>query len=906
MSNMLKPGNLDSNYFRNIPGIWLKRTLYFFPAVLVCVLFLISIFWPSELKRDSRQSVVIPVSSEDKGFVGKSNRLLSELLAVEDNTIRVTSIESLNRRYPAFEFDLPYDEISGSNVTDVRIVAIHPEYIKDADMKNFYYNSMLSSLLKKQRENMMDKYFTINFKREKVGVRQYESHISKIYLKKDMFKVALEKDPWRGTVLSAPNSLFDDGNSLYLVHKDMAVPLSKVSHVMYLNAFTTIFALNDETFYDAKGSLLDYYRYYKAAFRSNPKHLRIDVREKVRGDSKGWLDIAYLGDESAQLQILPNKDLVCRIATPGEDMLTINSSELANAVGKKLPYKEGMRILLYDRKGVKVTEFALVSENPMRILSTMRYTAEGLSRYWADGKNADILTRQLTKGVGRNMSNILGVDTVQLSTDPLLSLEFEKEMKRYLSVLRTSGGFTHVLGEQYEMSMTVMDMATGQILASPSVTDNPAADDKYMMSMRNSSLVRRPIGSTFKPPLTLAAVLSNPSLLNLQNTGSKSRIIDATKKTGMFLGCKTRAWVPNHWGNNRNMTQYLGYSDDVYPVLLATLCLSGYPDSYNLATVNRIPLGSRSYFKVGTEGVVLGNKDVRLTDYELIKNLASLYSVYSFNDTDTDKSENLNYYLWENLYSGKEYISGMDRHFGLDEVSPDATNMNYDRFDGQTLRGHLVPWVLGQGDNDWSCIKMAEAWTRMLTKRPVKASFIAVEDRNEAEGEDLVDLIARQKEQNDSNMSEDDVNSIWNSFLASFRQAQSVQGGTLKPMDDAVTALNTRVRPSAGNLVVFSKTGTPDQYKRLEVMQIGRTNRYYDVAQFVFSLMSESSCRAVKNNNKAKGITCVVRITRSYPKESDGNGLWSSHARDFFSAHSEHLDSSERLDKLYYMTQKYY
>lgn len=907
MSDKLKPGNFNAPYFNHGPGKRLKMLLFFSPTVVFVLLFLVAFVAPLPLKRDSRATVVAPIISEDKGFVGKTNMLLAELLDVCENPdVNVTSVEDLTKRYPAFEFMLPYEEISGSNVMDVRVVDIDPDYIKDEELKSFYYNSAISSLLRKQRANMMEKVFSIDFKRVKKVKNSFESRVSRIYLKKDMFKIALAKDPWRGTITSAANSLFDDGSSLYLVHKDMVVPLSKVSGFRSLNMYTTIFSLHDGTFYNSRGKQLDYYQYYKEAFNVAHKHLRIDVRQTARSKSIGWLDIAWIEGEPDQVQVVPNRNLICRIAFPGENMLTVNSSDLANATGAKVEYKEGMRIMLYDMSEAKVAEFALVSENPMRILSTMRYTAEGISRYWADGKNADVLTRQMAKGVGRNMSNVLGVDTVKLSIDPLLSLEFDREMRQYLQALRSSDGFNHLAGEQFEMSMTVMDMATGEIIASPSVTDNPIADDRYLMAMRNSSLVRRPVGSSFKPLLTLSAVLANPSLLNLVNTSSKSHIVGheqgSDNKQGRFLGCTTQTWVPAHWGNGRNMIQYLAYSDDVYPVLLTALSLTGYPDSKDLAAIDVLPVSGQSYFTVDTQGVYLGNDEVRLTDYEMIKNLASLYSVYSFHETDEDKTENLHFYLWENLYSNQDYLIEMDKHFGLDEVSPDATNMRYDRFDegNQQLRGHLVSWVLGQGDNDWSPIKFAEAWTRMLTKRPVKASFVSSDDKLEAESESLVDLIAYQKGEGGSSISKDRVNSVWNSFLSSFRQAQSVAGGTLAPMHNAVMALNSRVRPSSGNLVVFSKTGTPDQYIRMETMGVDHVPTYYDVAQFAFSLMPESSYQSVTNGGDAKGITCVVRITRSYPKDSEDNGLWSTHARNFFSS------NPERLDKLYYMTQKYY
>ena len=890
MANEIRPGRLDSTFFRSGKGKTLKLILFVMPFLLL-LLILAAFVLPSRLKGDSKRSVVAPVMTENKGFVGKSNVLLNTLLNEEDANVVVRSVETLNKRYPAFEFMLPYDEAEGSNVSDVRLVGINPEYIKNNELRDFYYNSSIPSLLKKQRANLSERYFSIDFKTDK----NRRVRIERVFLKPDMFKVALEKDLWKGTVTSAGNSLFDGKKCLYLVHKEMVMPIAHVAGMRNLNMSTTVFDLQGGAFYDSGARKFDYYSYYKDAFAKQPKHLRVEVRKTRKDKSIGWLDLAFKLEDGHKrvLQIVPNKDLLCRVTAPSTEIVTIMPSEYANSAGSTIEYKEGMKILIYDRAGTKLTEFSVLSENPMRLLSAMTYSDEGYSRYYASSKNADVLTRQMVRGVCRNMSNAIGVDTVKLSVDPLLALEFENEMRRYIKTLKESGGFKHMPHEQFEMSMTVMDMATGQILASPSVSDRKDPDGVYAMATRNSSLIRRPIGSTFKPLLSLACVLSNPSLQDLVNTPAKSRITG--EEQGQFLGHQTKSWVVGHWGNNRNMTQYLGHSDDVYPVLLASLCLSGKSDVDNLSSLNTLPLGGNSFFQ---NGLLLGNQSRDMTDYELVKILSALYSVHSFNESDMDKENNLNFYLWEKLFSGKKYMDDFDSCFGLDEVSPDATNMRYDRFRGQPMRGHLVPWVLGQGDNDWSCVKMAEAWTRMLTKRKVEASFIASDAEDEVPN--LVDVVAEYKKEAGSKMTVADVNKTWNRYLDSFKQAQSIAGGTLYNMNRAVASLNTSVGRTSDGLVVLSKTGTPDEYRRMETKQLAGNNRYYDVAQFVFSLMPESSFNALKNQRDVKGITCVVRITRSYDNKASDNGMWSSNARDFFS------NDSKRLEKLYYMTQKYY
>ena len=912
MSNKINPGNLDSRFFNNYPGIHLKRFLFCLPVILIGLV-LAAFLIPSALKRDSRKDVVIPVTSSDKGFVGKSNVLFRDLLNNNETETSVNSLAGLNKRYPAFEFILPYPESEGSNLLDVRVADIHPEYISDDELKNFFYNSSLPSLLKKQRANVLEKYFTVSFRRVKVKKGVYEYRISRIELKPDMFRVALSKHMWMGTVKANGNSMFDKDDNIYLVHKDMVMPLSRAGS-QYRH--TVVFSLDDETFYSTAIDKynkcfrpLDYYDYYKSAFHkeNEGKSLRIELKDSYakRDSTIGWLDISYLNPDKDNPKILlrPNVNVVCYVASPGKDLYKVKPSEYASAPGDMLEYCDGMRIMLYDRAKTKQTEFALVSDNPMLILSSMKYTEEGASRYWADKKNADVLTRQIARGVVRNASGIEGLEAVSLSVDPMLSLELENEMRKYINTLKSlkSADFKHMRDESFEMSVTVMDMATGAILASPSVTDKFADDDKYMMTMRNSSMVRRPIGSTFKPLLTLAAVLSNPSLNNLvTGPGKTQQLIEAGDPgRGKFLGRNTRSWVDAQWKNTMNMTQYLGYSDDIYPVVMTALALSGKTDSDDLSEMKVLPYGDKSYFSNGGNDILLGNPNVKIDDYELIKNLASLYEVYSFHNSDMDPEQNLNYYLWRNLFEDNKYHEGLDRHFGLDEVSPDATNMRYDRFAGETLKGQLVPWILGQGDNDWSCIKMAEAWTRMISKKPVRASFVVSSSETDKRSkEDLVDVIAAQKPGYGSKMNVSDINKAWNVFLDNFRAAQKL--GTLTEMNTAVTELNRNVRPKCGNLVVFSKTGTPEEYKRLETRQLADSDRHYDIALFVFSLMSESSLKSVKGRGEAKGITCVVRITRSYNGTANNSGLWSWHARDFFSA------DSSRLQKLYYMTQKYY
>jgi hypothetical protein len=225
--------------------------------------------------------------------------------------------------------------------------------------------------------------------------------------------------------------------------------------------------------------------------------------------------------------------------------------------------------------------------------------------------------------------------------------------------------------------------------------------------------------------------------------------------------------------------------------------------------------------------------------------------------------------------------------------------LRFDRFnDGEDFRALLVPWTLGQGDNMWNCVKLAEAWARMISKRAVRASFIRY-----PEGTKFPSLV------NDSLRSFQDgqnFNTAWNSFLTEFQKAQGM-GSLLSPMKTAVEGLGE-------NLVVFSKTGTPDAYNPpIGIPLLGGGVRKMDIGMYCFVLTKESTYQncILQPDKPSKGIVCIVRISRSYecPNCRPGKacsqcehywGLESAHARNFFSS------NPALLRKLYDMTKNYY
>ena len=212
---------------------------------------------------------------------------------------------------------------------------------------------------------------------------------------------------------------------------------------------------------------------------------------------------------------------------------------------------------------------------------------------------------------------------------------------------------------------------------------------------------------------------------------------------------------------------------------------------------------------------------------------------------------------------------------------------------GEDLRTRLVPWVLGQGDNEWNCIKIAEAWTRMMTMKNTFASFLKTEPKKESlfNNNDKIKL------------HED----IWRKFISVLGNA--AEGSTYKDM----TNLVKNKSKAFGGIKLYAKTGTPDNYSRYPEVLIDGNNRNFDIGLFTFSLVNENHYNSYLHNPKngvPRGITCVVRITRTYEckkcnrvtgnckKCENFNGLMSGDAFNFF--------TPERFEKFYYMTKKYY
>lgn len=865
------------------------------------------------------------------GFVLKANELLSVLLNDVDETVAITSLETLNKHYPALEFALPYEE--GGRVyieaSDLRLIGIHAERIKDDKLRRFYFNSRLPQLLQQQQEHLGETFFKIKTRSIPAisgGMRAIE--VTAIKMIPSMFKVALTRHLWRGTIECTPNCLFNDSSNIFLSYGNTVLPLHREKTLRFGNNDVVFNAIMDEgILLSDRQTPIDYYTYYKNVFETSEVHsLRLNMREHRDGDVLGKINICYFKDS-----LFISRDCGLMIVGNGKS----DTHRAQKIIGKDkpsiIPVADGMKILVYNSAfNQKFGEFTIHKRNPLLTLSSLVQSSTGTSRYYISETQTDLFTQQILRGLTRHIGNRDSdhINKVMLTIDPLLSREFENDIKAYLSNLRKTINGTKPLNqtrEQYDMSVTIMDMATGHVLASPFYTtkfERSDFPDALRMTTKNTSLIRRSVGSTFKPMVALASVMATPSLIDL-NTSGNSRYqgpADWRKEPTyvQFLGHRTKAWAQGskyHW-NGCDFKTFIGRSDDVFPVALATLAMSGKHADVNTRV---LPVGDdNDFFEVGRDTLlrfknIARGRGADLVTYPFTSWLSYLYGIRLQEQEGDEMSfatSDIN--VFDQLFSSTS-LDEERKSFGLQEISPDMTQLRLDRFlDGDDFRARMVPWTLGQGDNMWNCIKLAEAWSRMIGKYDVSASFVRpaslpsyqslVHDNSTSSPMPLT---------NDKGTTKRSVNQTWNQFLDIFANAQSYrgQGATLYPMYDKVNELN-KLNHTA--LKLFSKTGTPDAYARYEFPLLGGNNRYMDVGLYCFALVDEASYTKIKDNKQGKGIICIVRITRSYECRkcsfdkqcSDCKDYWgikSSQARDFFAA-----PESNRLQKLYDMTKNYY
>ncbi len=824
----------------------------------------------TQVARPAAEDVYVP--SNDEGFVKKANLLLEHLVEQgnkDNDKIKPHSITELEKRYPALEFALPYgnDALEGGRAADIRLVGIKADLIEEDADRRFFYNSDLPTLLERQRKNLGEKVFRIKFSSvDNLSIKSISVHAS-------MFKVALVKDPWTGTIMAADNVLFPQGNHCYLTWGKSVLPIrqSGEGHIAHGGGHEKVVTIDEKTrtIVMRKGQAIDYYKLHQAY---NADTTTVCVQ--MPGISQMAVYLDYVSDNRVRV-----KPVGCHCQVFDEEGAMECIAPLSSSMKGQVYDLEGVAklVVMRQKDKDKICELMLTRTNPMLLLSGLTRSSEGRTRYSISPNLTDRFTQQVLRGLSTTLQNTVFDDTVHLSIDPLLSMEMERELEKYCEKLKANGKDLFYDDDQWELSLTVMDMANGAVLAAPyHRSSDKAIDYDLSLGRKNPALTRRFVGSSFKPLVALASVLTKPSLAQLSTIGDYKLMDDtkSKKRKAIFYGHETTAWseksnVAVFWNGCSSMSNFFAASDDVYPVALVAKALN-----YGEAGSPFVFRPHEVFLETNNNFTWAGSRFVNILDH--------LYNIPGMKEYMEHDSLQMSYYAWQNLNVDA------DDKFGLDNVSPDPTLFYYDNFarKGATLHNELSTWVLGQGTNEWNCLKLAEAWSRMLTKRKVEAS-----------------LVAPKKDVSLPSLADDYDVDAWNAVTDALLNAQSKSQKLLSPMNKAVLELNKSVGIK-DTLMLFSKTGTPDNYPRTEWKSITGGPKWIDVGLYCMALMPKSSYRATKAGKAGHGLMCVVRVTRivskKHPyvtKKGNANGIQSSDARDFFSSNPKLLRQFYEMTK---------
>lgn len=870
-------------------------------AIIIIIGFVIIIVFGISFFSHSSNDSYEPITKEGKGFIGKADALFAELLTIEKNVTRrnLTPLEQLNCRYPALTFALPDDvEAEECLVGDIRIVGIAEDSIKNTELKTYYLGSELQNILKKQQQNLYKKYFNL-----KIKITDGAAKIEYIKMIPELYKIKFNKKPWSGNIVGQSYGKIDETNSLFIVYGSSVLPIKRQDEIFVQRQENYIVQLK-ENYLQHCNSPIDLYYYYREHYEAG-KIIRFSIDNQyfslqITKDSINNRD-------SLVFDMPTNLDIYCGTKTM-EGTTNANRSR----VGCTFGFNENVLRVLVSDAGInnKKAEFYFFRKNPMNMLAYSIETNKGKMRKQVDTLYTDDFTQKIVDVFNQKMDE-KSPKCINLSIDPYLSKTLEDELKLYVSNVLIGNGVQLREGEKVEMSISLINSATGEILAAPSYSTlriNPA----YQLERKNPNTQRRFIGSCFKPLMTLAATQVYPDLLTKTTNSAMWQplpVANGERWNVTLLGCPILGlsnYIKAQWNNGMTMTQYFATSNDVYPIMLAMYAFTNpnnrneLPTSFSTLNTHNFPatllLPERTDTKINDE------ENYPIHNNQFAKMLDILYNINSNEAKQNSQDMNIvpEIDVWrmfnKNQFSKEDSISFPD-------ISPEYTNMNYWSWynNGETFRTKVISWVLGQGDNSWSPLKLAEAWARMTTKYPVRLSFIC--NSNPTYEQLLTQKI--EQEGREYRHGTRRANDIWNDFLGKFHDAQS-QGSLLSPVQNRIQNINR-------NFVILGKTGTPDEFSLPDLENAQRNqnqhsnkNVEYDMGLYSFSLMNTVQYNRIRNANDLvahnSGISVVVRIVHTYWNEKGSTigkeKINSVYARNFIS------DQNNVLEKILFHTDK--
>ena len=827
-----------------------------------------------------------PLNQAGQGFYGKVDLLLDK--ALKDRTASRYKIDNLNTLYRRLRFSYPADSNYLVSADDIRLVGFTPDS-NDAEETEFYFNSAFKELMDKQESNPTQKYFTIRWNARK-------DSILSISIDTTLYKLALLPNSWKGRIAFEDPFSAIDTSVAYIRYDNNEIPLytSSVNPAVFRNSECQWVDLPLSP--NSKYGIGDFEKMYDSIrLTKSPNGTAVRLQFPLPGNPAEYsLKLLNTGNKVFIRSHLLDIDFQSGSAHwhTGHDTLF------------ELPAHFPETVLSGQLRGTrKPFSLKLFSSTPYLLASKPLNQGYSNERLDMAKSPLDLFARQEITQVENAMPATTAPRTLVLSTNVLLSKYLEDKIKEKVTALTKDPNFNLKPTDIFEMSVCLLDMSTGEVIAAPFYSnefEKNNIDELYVE--RNFNFIKHDIGSTFKPLLSFAAALKFPSLADFQLLPSTTRYaVDDDPATPCYLlGYRTSRYgmkMINHiptkkpifWSDHPiGREEFLYRSHDNYPLALTLLALTEAADTQayreltssrlNNTSVNdliRLHPTSRLLSRSADHAkppIDLGFKD--LGESSFINLLANLYDIDPESRFDTADDRLLyNIHHWDSL-NGQARLDGLYE----DQVSLNTQLFAHSELPSTPEFRRFESFVLGQGDNQWTNIQLAEAYARLLSRTDVKATFLrpakTVRRPLVTDTSRLFDYKSSDTKFDEPKLTAASAYQTWKAFITDWQAAVQKKWDRqlLRPAYDVFVAAHGE--PYS----FFCKTGTPQEnpHDNTRPFNRGKDKQiWWDEGLFAFGICDG-------HQEFPKGITGVIYIKHlSLSHDPTKPGVESSTARDF-------------------------
>ena len=377
--------------------------------------------------------------------------------------------------------------------------------------------------------------------------------------------------------------------------------------------------------------------------------------------------------------------------------------------------------------------------------------------------------------------------------------------------------------------LTLLEPSSGRLLALATYPSSKDLDDLDLKNpghrellRQNHNFMQHPVGSTAKPFLAAAALSLRPQLAGLEIPCFAEGQEPPEELLGYPLG--TYNLPPDCSANFQtgrvDLEGFLAASSNRYMLYMGLLALSSWDGNLpqldrggpTLPSSERYTLGQRT---LSGRPVLPIFRNVRGNDTQMAE-VGEQDFLRRYRDLFEQRThfrrgslvEALDLEIWHPVLSAAG-LEPRDRSvIGFSAVAPEAVNLRANLV--QWLRQDLYTLLLGNGNNRWSNVQMAEAMARLMSGGPVQARLVEQVVAPGAQEEDILfDLETELAQSTPEEWPLSDA--LRRRILNGMEQVVNASNGTAyKQLNPVIDRINEAAPPGV-SYSAFGKTGTPTQ-----------------------------------------------------------------------------------------------